>query len=98
MKTFLLGLIMSIGMDGNENKVAEDFSWVLEEMNADPEIALEALLTENKIRIYDLNGNLLEQYSQEQFISNELTLPELKEIIDSEFLFDYQGDSYYLKP
>lgn len=97
MKTFTILFILLTGLTGSDFKTMkeEDYSWVLEEMETVvmPELGLD----EQKIRIFDQNGNAVGEYSYEKFIENELELSEVQSVMDSEFLFDYAGDSYYLK-
>ncbi len=55
------------------------------------------LVTESQIKIYDSDQKELEAYSMEQFFKNELPLSTTRLVNESDFLFEYQSDSYYLK-
>lgn len=96
MKSLILLMFFVTGFSGNELKIEEDdFSWLVKEMET--EVLPELGFAEHQIRIYDFDGNLMGVYSQDKFIENDLALPELRVIMESEFLFEYQGDNYYLK-
>lgn len=96
MNAFTLGLLMSVSISNGESKV-EDYSWVLEEMNVEVALVSDLQLPQNTIKVFDREWNMVGQYVEEQFVNNELPLPDLKEIQESEYLFSVQGDSYYLK-
>lgn len=96
MNTVILGLILVFGVNDSSAE-AKDYSWVLEEMKNEIEIFDDSPLSEDRIRIFDLGGTLLGEYEQEKVIRNELPLSDLRKIQNSDYLFDYQGDSYYLR-
>lgn len=95
MKVFILGLLLAFGLTENDNKV-EDYSWVLDEMESEIDFS-DLVVTESQIKIYDIDQKELQAYSMEQFFKNELPLSTTQLVNESDFLFEYQGDSYYLK-
>lgn len=96
MKGLILGIVMFTGISDGNKSAKEDFSWVLEEMNTEIVHVAEVPLTENTISIFDKDWNMVSQYGEEEFIKNDLPLTDLKEVQDSELLFTYRGNSYYL--
>lgn len=95
MYTLTLGLILIFGGDKVDAKTI-DYSWVLDEMNNSIEFFEEQQFSESKIKIFDIDGNMVSEYNQADFIENTLSLSDLRKVQDSDFLFDFEGDSYYL--
>ena len=95
--TFIFLFVLMTGLGANDLSVMEeDDNWVLREMETEilPELGY---TTDQMIRIFDMDGNLISEYSYEKFIQNDLELSDVRIVLESEFLFDYGGDSYYLK-
>lgn len=96
MKTIFLLLTMGTGLSDKAEKT-DDYSWVLNEMKAEATVMEDVQLAQKTINLYDLHLNVVKKYPLEKFIENELPLPALIEILESDFLFEHQGDSYYIK-
>lgn len=97
IKTLFIGLVVFVGATDSSSIKTEDYSWVLDEMNNEMALFAGLNLAENNIRIFDLDGNLVGQYSEEAFVTNELPVSDIRLILNSDFLFESGGESYYLK-
>ena len=96
MKILLLNLMMSVSIHANETDATEDYTWVLDELNAE---AAEMVLTnieESKVKIFDATGNLVQEILKADFDENNMNNSEYRLIAKSAFMFDYLGDSYFL--
>ena len=92
MKTLFLGLIVACSMakaPTSSETLSHNQDHQMEDLLGTP--------YEPMISIYDLEGNLVDEYSRERFIENTLPIGDLIRIMESDFMFEYQGNSYYLK-
>ena len=96
MKILLLNLLMSVSIHANDTYAVEDYTWVLNELNAE---AAEMVLTgmaESKVKIFDATGNLIKEILKADFDENTMDNSEYRLMAKSAFMFNYLGDSYYL--
>lgn len=50
---------------------------------------------EEKVKIYDYNGNMLNEYLLTDVVNNDITVLDHFALQQSDFAFDYLGDYYY---
>ncbi len=50
---------------------------------------------QEKVRIYDYQGNLMKEYLLSEVVNNEISVSDHFIIEESDFAFDYLGDYYY---
>ena len=96
MKILLLNLLMSVSIHVNETDAVEDYSWVLDELNAEAAEMVIAEIAENKVKIFDASGNLVREILKADFDENTMENSEYRLMAKSEFMFSYLGDSYFL--
>ena len=96
MKILLLNLLMSVTTGVTDATEAEDYSWVLDELNKEIAAAVVVNETEEMVKIFDANGNLVEEITKMNFLENNLENGERKVMLKSAHMFDYLGDSYFL--
>ena len=58
---------------------------------------LEDDVFQNKVKIFDYQGNLLKEMSAEDVAHDEITLSDFLILEHSGFAFEYLGDYYYLR-
>lgn len=99
MDKMILELVMLFSLNSAPEATApaENYEWVLDEIEAAAFIAPLEALEQRKIRIYDLENNTFEEYNEEAFILNDLPTEEMEKILNSDFLFEAEGSSFYLK-
>lgn len=96
MKILLLNLLMNVATSATDVREVEDYSWVLDELNAEvTELSIAAELDE-KVKIFDATGNLVKEILKTDFFENNLEGAEYAIISKSAHMFDYLGDSYFL--
>ncbi len=96
MKILLINLLMSVSIHANETDAAEDYTWVLDELNAETAEMAMTELGESKVKIFDSAGNLVREISKTDFDENTMENSEYRLMAKSAFMFDYLGDSYFL--
>ena len=96
MKILLLNLLMSVSIHANETDVVEDYSWVLDELNAETAEMVITEIAESKVKIFDVAGNLMQEILKADFDENTMDNSEYRLMAKSAFMFNYFGDSYFL--
>jgi len=96
MKILLLNLLMSVSIHANETGAVEDYSWVLDELNAEAAEMVITEIAENKVKIFDAAGNLIKEILKADFDENTMDNSEYRLMAKSAFMFSYLGDSYFL--
>lgn len=96
MKILLLNLLMSISIHANETDVVEDYTWVLDELNAKAAEMVLTSIEKYKVNIFDVEGNLVKEILKADFDENTMDNSEYRLLAKSVFMFDYLGDSYFL--
>jgi len=96
MKILLLNLLMSVSVHANETDVVEDYSWVLDELNAETAEMVITEFAERKVKIFDAAGNLVKEILKADFDENTMNNSEYGLLAKSAFMFNYLGDSYFL--
>lgn len=96
MKILLLNLLMSVATSATDVNEVEDYSWVLNELNADVTELSVAAQVDEKVKIFDKAGNLVKEILKTDFLENKMERVEIKLITNSAHMFDYLGDSYFL--
>ena len=96
MKILLLNLLMNVATSATEVNETQDFNWILNELNAEvAELAIAANVNE-KVKIFDQAGNLIQEILRTDFDENKLNNAQYKVLLKSAHMFDYLGDSYFL--
>ncbi|MCP4460027.1 MAG: hypothetical protein GY816_18690 [Cytophagales bacterium] len=96
MKILLLNLMMSVSIHANETNAVDDYTWVLDELNAEATEMVMTNFDESKVKIFDAAGNLMKEILKSDFDENSMNNSEYRLIAKSAFMFDYLGDSYFL--
>lgn len=78
-------------------KKTTDYSWVIEEMENNTSVFDIEQIAPAEIIIYDIIADQLVEIKQMDYIMGNLPVHDMEAINDSDFLFEYLGDSYYLK-
>ena len=89
MKPVLIFLLMAVSAMGISSEETSSNNQNLE-MQLSSEIAFQ-----EKVKIYDYDGNLMQEYLLKDVVNNDITIPEFFMLEDSDFAFDYLGDYYY---
>ena len=53
------------------------------------------LVFEEKVKIYDYEGNLLEEYIASDVVNDEISASDYYALQESDYAFNYLGDYYY---
>ena len=61
MKILLLNLIMSVSTHANKTGAVEDYTWVLDELNAEAAEMVLPELGESKVKVFDADGNFVDE-------------------------------------
>jgi hypothetical protein len=93
MKTLIFNLLLSLA-SGNDVHVAEDYRWVLDEINT--EVAMDMTDLDVKVKIFDATGNLVKEISKTDYLANKLSTADRQLVRKSSLMFEYLGDSYLL--
>ena len=96
MKILLLNLLMNVSLHTGETEAAEDYTWVLDEMNAEQIEMISSQDLETKVKVFDAEGNLVQEILKADYDENNMSSSEYKLLSKSAFMFDYLGDSYFL--
>jgi len=96
MKILLLNLLMSVSIHASETDAVEDYSWVLDELNAEAAEMVTTEFAESKVKIFDAAGNFVEEILKADFDENTMNSSEYGLMAKSAFMFSYLGDSYFL--
>ena len=96
MKILLLNFLVTIATHSTEMGDVEDYTWVLDELNAETTEMTVSSTFESKVKIFDVSGNLVKEILKSDIEDNNLESAEYKIVAQSAFMFDYLGDSYFL--
>jgi hypothetical protein len=89
MKIFFLNLLMNVAL-GTEAPASADYNWVIAEMDATSVVMTTE--AENKVKVFDASGNLVKEFTK----SENLNKAEREVMAQSELMYEYLGDAYYL--
>ena len=96
MKILLLNLLMNVAVGATETPGTEDYKWLLDEMNMEMATLTVAIDLDEKVKIFDNSGNLVEEILKTDLNDSNVENSEYKVLSKSAHMFDYLGDSYYL--
>jgi hypothetical protein len=92
MKTLLFNLLLSLASP-QDAVVADDYRGALDESTV--EWTTERTpAADSKVRIFDIAGNLVKEITVAEM--ETLCADDRRLVVQSSFMFDYQGDSYFL--
>lgn len=96
MKILLLNLLMNVATGTADVNEAQDFNWILEELTAEVVELTTVASVDEKVKIFDQAGNLIEEIMKVDFDENKLDKAQYRILLNSAHMFDYLGDSYFL--
>ena len=96
MKILLLNLLMNVSLHTSDTEATEDYTWVLDELNAEQTELVASQDLESMVNVFDADGNLVKEILKADYDENNMTTSEYKTLSKSAFMFDYLGDSYFL--
>ena len=70
------------------------------EERSNPELEMDLLMEEvfeERVVVYDYNGNLLKDLKMEDITTNEISVADHLFLDKSDFAFEHMGDYYYFK-
>lgn len=83
----IIGLAMMLGTPIIENGQAQELEMQLKSDE----------MLQDKVKIFDFEGNLLKEMMAEDVAQNEITVSDFILLESSDFAFSYSGDYYYLR-
>ena len=97
MKTLLLNLMLMASVEAEAGSI-ENYDLLLKEL-APMEIPATDVVGERRqiVHIFDLEGNMVKEIDKDDFIENTMESSDYETLAQSEYIFSYIGDIYFIK-